>query len=114
MNGDEPRAQGGTGVSESVKSPRLIYEKPDGARLEFPLNAEVTSIGRDASADVIIDEPLVSRIHARIERRDERFVLIDLGSTNLTRVNGDVIVERELAPGDVLRFARAYCRFERE
>jgi pSer/pThr/pTyr-binding forkhead associated (FHA) protein len=92
---------------------RLIWEKADGERVEFPITSEVTSIGRDATADIVIDEPLVSRIHARIERRGESCVLIDLGSTNLTRVNGEAVVERELAPGDELRFARATCRFER-
>jgi pSer/pThr/pTyr-binding forkhead associated (FHA) protein len=35
----------------------------------------------------------------------------DLGSTNLTRVNGEVVAERELRHGDELRFARARCVF---
>lgn len=91
---------------------RLVWQRADGTSAEFPIVAEVTSIGRDAEADIRIDEPLVSRMHARIERRGERCVLIDLGSTNLTRVNNEVVVERELAPGDELRFARARCRFE--
>lgn len=91
---------------------RLVWHRADGTSAEFPIVAEVTSIGRDAEADIVIDEPLVSRIHARIERRGERCVLIDLGSTNLTRVNNEVVVERELVPGDELRFARARCRFE--
>jgi pSer/pThr/pTyr-binding forkhead associated (FHA) protein len=91
---------------------RLIWQRADGSTVEFPLLAPVTSIGRDAAADIVIDEPLVSRIHARIERRGDRCVLIDIGSTNLTRVNGEVVVEHELAPGDELRFARACCRFE--
>ena len=38
-------------------------------------------------------------------------MVIDLGSTNLTLVNGDVVRERELADGDELRFSRAKCRF---
>jgi peptidoglycan glycosyltransferase len=69
------------------------------------------TVGRDGAADLCIDEPLVSRLHARLERRGERYVLLDLGSTNLTRVNGDVVVERELADGDEVRFARARCIF---
>ena len=91
---------------------RLVWQRSDGTAAEFPLAAEVTSIGRDATADIVIDEPLVSRLHARIERRGDRCVLIDLGSTNLTRVNNEVVVEKELLPGDELRFARARCRFE--
>jgi pSer/pThr/pTyr-binding forkhead associated (FHA) protein len=61
---------------------------------------------------VRIEEPLVSRAHARIERRDGRSFVIDLGSTNLTRVNGEVVRERELSDGDELRFGRAVCRFQ--
>lgn len=69
------------------------------------------TVGRDEGASLRIDEPLVSRLHARIERRGERYVLLDLGSTNLTRVNGEVVGERELKDGDELRFARARCVF---
>ena len=47
-----------------------------------------------------MDEPLVSRAHARIEPRDDGYVVLDLGSTNLTRVNGDVVAECDLAHGD--------------
>ena len=68
-------------------------------------------VGRDDSADIVVDEPLVSRLHARIERRGEDYVLVDLGSTNLTRVNGDVVSERKLCDGDEVRFARARCVF---
>jgi len=91
---------------------KIVWEKMDGSTAEFPLSAEVTTVGRDATADIVIDENLVSRLHARIERRGERYVVIDLGSTNLTRVNTEPVVEKELAPGDELRFARARCRFE--
>jgi pSer/pThr/pTyr-binding forkhead associated (FHA) protein len=91
---------------------RLVWDRADGSRAEFPLTADVTSIGRSEEADIVLDEPLVSRIHARIERRGERCVLIDIGSTNLTRVNDEVVVEKILSPGDELRFARARLRFE--
>jgi pSer/pThr/pTyr-binding forkhead associated (FHA) protein len=69
------------------------------------------TVGRDEDADLRVDEPLVSRLHARVERRGESFFLLDLGSTNLTRVNGEVIGERELKDGDQIRFARASCVF---
>lgn len=69
------------------------------------------TVGRDEGASLRVDEPLVSRLHARIERRGERFFVLDLGSTNLTRVNGEVVAERELQDGDEIRFARACCVF---
>jgi pSer/pThr/pTyr-binding forkhead associated (FHA) protein len=40
--------------------------------------------------------------------------VIDLGSTNLTRVNGEIVTERELRHGDEIRFGRAQCQFLRD
>ena len=91
--------------------PRLIWDRPDGSQEMFPLLTSPMTVGRDETADIRVDEALVSRAHARIERRGDRYVVVDLGSTNLTRVNGEVVLERELRHGDEVRFARAKCRF---
>jgi pSer/pThr/pTyr-binding forkhead associated (FHA) protein len=69
-------------------------------------------VGRDEDADIRLDEPLVSRAHARIEGRGDGYVVLDLGSTNLTRVNGAVVAESVLRDGDEVRFGRAVCTFE--
>jgi pSer/pThr/pTyr-binding forkhead associated (FHA) protein len=99
----------------SVTSPpRLVWQRRDGSEVEFPLTAPVMVVGRDDDADIRVDEPLVSRSHARIERRGDAYFVLDLGSTNLTRVNGEVVAERALRHGDELRFARARCRFVAE
>ena len=90
---------------------RLVWEKTGGDRVEFPLDSSPMLVGRDETAEIFVDEPLVSRAHARIERRGEAYVVCDLGSTNLTRVNGEVVAERELRHGDEVRFARARCVF---
>jgi pSer/pThr/pTyr-binding forkhead associated (FHA) protein len=96
---------------EVAPGPRLVWEKRDGTRVDFPLTADVLVVGRDDSADIRVDEPLVSRAHARLERRGPSYVVLDLGSTNLTRVNGEVVAERELRHGDEVRFGRARCTF---
>ena len=90
---------------------RLVWERPDGSQVEFSLAPPIVVVGRDTEADIIVDEPLVSRLHARIERRGDDYTLMDLGSTNLTRVNGEVVSERRLHHGDEIRFARARCLF---
>jgi pSer/pThr/pTyr-binding forkhead associated (FHA) protein len=93
---------------------RLVWERPDGQRTEFDLDGDVFEVGRGKEAPIRIDEPLVSRAHARIERRGEDWVVTDLGSTNFTRVNGQrVRSECALADGDELCFGRARCRFVR-
>jgi len=94
-----------------MSAARLIWQRSDGSEVEFPLCAPVMVVGRDDGADIRVDEPLVSRAHARIERRGDAFFVLDLGSTNLTRVNGEVVAERSLQNGDEIRFARALCRF---
>jgi pSer/pThr/pTyr-binding forkhead associated (FHA) protein len=92
---------------------RLVWERRDGRKVEFPLEGEALEVGRDLDVAIRVDEPLVSRRHARLERRDGSWVVVDLGSTNFTRVNGRrVLRERELADGDELRFGRARCVFE--
>jgi pSer/pThr/pTyr-binding forkhead associated (FHA) protein len=88
-----------------------VWQRPDGEKVSFPLTASPLLVGRDEEADIRVDEPLVSRSHARIERRGDAFVVLDLGSTNLTRVNGEVVSERTLRDGDEVRFGRAQCRF---
>jgi pSer/pThr/pTyr-binding forkhead associated (FHA) protein len=91
---------------------RLVWERADGQKVVFPLDGEALEVGRDEDVAIRLDEPLVSRRHARLEKRGEAWVVVDLGSTNFTRVNGQrVLRERELSHGDELRLGRATCRF---
>lgn len=90
---------------------RLVWHRANGAPVEFALDDECYMVGRDSACDVVVDEPLVSRLHARVERRGPRWFVVDQGSTNFTRVNGVVVSEWPLSPGDEVRFARARCVF---
>lgn len=91
---------------------RLVWEREQVRPVVFELAREVMVIGRDEDVDIRLDEALVSRFHARIERRAGVHFVVDLGSTNYTRVNGQVVREQELKDGDEVRFARVRCRFE--
>lgn len=57
-------------------------------------------VGRHRDCDVVVDEPTVSRRHARLSFRDGSWVLRDLESTNGTCVNGSPVVRCRLLPGD--------------
>lgn len=71
---------------------------------EFRLG-EVTNIGRDASQnDIVVDEPSVSRQHARVRLENGRFVLYDLASSNGTFVNNQQVQKQALLEGDTIRF----------
>jgi DNA-binding winged helix-turn-helix (wHTH) protein len=77
-------------------APTLMVKPQDGTPREIEW-AEVTlSIGRDRSNDIVIDHPLASRRHAKLERNDTGCYIQDLGSTNGTFVNGQRISEYTL------------------
>jgi pSer/pThr/pTyr-binding forkhead associated (FHA) protein len=98
-------------VSAALPPARLVWERQDGSRIDFPLAPTPMVVGRDEDADIRVDEALVSRAHARIEPREGAYAVLDLGSTNYTRVNGEVVRERLLRHGDEVRFARARCQY---
>ncbi len=60
------------------------------------------TIGRLPSCDLTIDDSTVSREHAAVVRRADGWWVIDLGSTNGTRVNGRRAAEHPLTHGDRL------------
>src|SRR5690606_4383398 len=57
----------------------------------WPLTRPVTTIGRAADNDIVLDDPSVSRRHARVVRRRNGFVVEDLDSFNGTTVAGRVL-----------------------
>jgi pSer/pThr/pTyr-binding forkhead associated (FHA) protein len=71
-----------------------------GPAREVPLDGRPLTVGRAADADVVVADPLVSRHHARLAPRSGRLVLVDLGSTNGTLVNGQRVRESVVGPGD--------------
>ena len=54
---------------------------------EYELNKKETVIGREPGCDILIQEQVVSRKHARITKRDDQLYLEDLGSSNGTFLN---------------------------
>jgi hypothetical protein len=91
--------------------PEPTDEPPPGAFLvvdgkrHFPLAAQVISIGRRLDNHLVLDNPHVSRTHAQLRSHRGKFVLVDLNSTGGTRVNGTVIRQHTLKPGDVISIA---------
>ena len=60
-------------------------------------------LGRSKSqADLVLDDPNVSRQHAAIERVGDTWVLADLGSTNGCYVDGQRVSRRPIVDGDVI------------
>ena len=69
----------------------------------LPVNQRAIVIGRRAGCDLILDNDLVSTVHAVIFTMNGRHVVRDLHSKNGTRLNNQKIHQMELKPVDVLR-----------
>ena len=67
---------------------RVLAGPPGAAGLEFVGVGPVVTIGRRADQDIVLNDPSVSRAHARIEIAPDRAEIADVGSTNGTLVNG--------------------------
>jgi len=94
--------QGGAGAGSLVL--------PTGER--FVLHEQMISIGRLPECEITLVDPNVSRRHAEIHPRGTGFVLVDLGSTNGSTVNGVPVHERELRDGDELGFGNIRLTFQ--
>jgi pSer/pThr/pTyr-binding forkhead associated (FHA) protein/tetratricopeptide (TPR) repeat protein len=70
---------------------KLIIEDDEGKAVVVPLIREEISIGRQEGNTIRLTERNVSRRHARLVRREGRYVLEDLGSHTGTKVNGAAI-----------------------
>src|SRR5262249_21180351 len=68
-------------------------------------------IGRQRDCQLRLGSPMVSKLHAAIERRDGRIVLTDLGSTNGTILNGRVLrgKDSEIHDGDRIQVGPVIC-----
>ena len=71
-----------------------------------------TRIGALVENDVAVPAPSVSRVHAEIRAEGKGFTLVDLGSTNGTRVNGSRIEMARLRPGDRVKLGEVELVFE--
>jgi hypothetical protein len=85
----------------------------DGER--YPLMGAITILGRDDSADIILDDPGISRRHSelRVTTDGPHFVttIRDLGSTNGTFVNGERVTSEHLQDGDRVTVGRTSVTF---
>jgi pSer/pThr/pTyr-binding forkhead associated (FHA) protein len=84
----------------------LVVESPGSATRHYQLSAQTITIGRGERNAIIIGEDAVSSRHGELRQRESGngYDFVDLGSTNGTRLNGEVLgaEPRELHDGDLL------------
>ncbi len=83
---------------------------PSGDR--FSLAESIITIGRHPESNLVLADPNVSRNHAEIRPQGDRFAVVDLGSTNGTKVNGVRVTTQLLDDGDEVSFGNTKMRFE--
>jgi ABC-type multidrug transport system ATPase subunit/pSer/pThr/pTyr-binding forkhead associated (FHA) protein len=90
----------------------LTNTEPTGSQGLQLRGRETLSIGRDAANDLVIDHPAVSRFHSQIKLNQGQYTLYDLGSTNGTFVNGQLIAgNHTLRIGDAIRIGSTQLIF---
>ncbi len=84
------------------REPRFWLRFDSGPRQgeELPLSSGTNRIGRRPENQIVVSDPSVSGRHAEIRIEGDRLLLVDLGSTNGTKIGSERIEERALAHGD--------------
>jgi len=99
-------------------APRLLVSGPDqgpsGGQRTYELSAPLTILGRGTDCDLRLVDPGVSRHHAELRVEDGEVVLVDLGSTNGTFVNGQPVRRISLTDGTRVTLGRTTLVFRRD
>jgi hypothetical protein len=96
------------------RAPRLVVERATGhdAGMIYDLDGDIV-LGRGDRAEIRLEDPFASSSHARIYEQGDALVVEDLGSTNGTYLNEELLqTPRPLHPGDHLRIGESEFAFE--
>ena len=109
----------GTQVRDDGKGPMLVAHRHrlvvvEGADRGTSCELEGTrlTVGTSSKNDLRLNDTTVSRRHCEISVRNDRYHIVDLGSTNGTAVNGTPVVEAVLSPGARIRIGDTEILFE--
>ena len=101
-------------VELADRAPRLVVERAPGheAGMIYDLDADIV-LGRGDRAEIRLEDPFASARHARVYEQGNIVVIEDLGSTNGTYLNEELLeTPRPLHPGDRVRIGDSEFGFE--
>jgi hypothetical protein len=126
---EQPEGQAGPAPSEGDFGHTMVYSPSRDARRIEPaddrrqallvgggrrnvLSGSRVVLGRSREADIVLQDPNVSRRHAELRRDDGGWQVVDLGSTNGIKVNGRRVDHQPLRPGDQITIGVTDLTFE--
>jgi pSer/pThr/pTyr-binding forkhead associated (FHA) protein len=90
----------------------LVYAKGARKGERCELTGQRTTIGRKATNTLVLEDTVCSSYHCEIVRDLNGYTIRDLGSTNGTLVNGEMITEAQLAHGARIRVGNTRFVFQ--
>jgi two-component system cell cycle response regulator len=93
------------------KAPTLVVLLGSDAGLRIPLLKPEVTLGRTSEADVLLHDEQISRRHALVRSDGQAYTLVDLNSTNGTRVNQDRVTQAVLKEGDKIFLGSTVLKF---
>jgi pSer/pThr/pTyr-binding forkhead associated (FHA) protein len=100
-----------TRTKGKIIGPRLVCTTAGGQSKIYPLKKSKLVIGRSVEADLHLLDPLVSRKHCVIERRDDAFIVRNVSTTNPLLLNDKEVAEKQLYTGDQINIGSATLAF---
>ena len=91
----------------------LVLRSGSAAGTRVAVNGTRLTAGRASTCNLVVDDTTVSREHAAFVRRGETWWVVDLGSTNGTKVNGTRAAEQPVNPGDRIQLGDAIVELVR-
>src|ERR1700690_619684 len=100
-------------LSQKHSAGKLIVQQGPQAGNSFFLKGAFTILGREAGVDIVINDPECSRRHVSITSLPEGYLIEDLGSTNGTLLNGELLSKPQpLNSGDTIIIGKTILIFD--
>ena len=117
--GDEPERPAGFSKADlspgSAGGSRIHIMVPDKTIRSLSIVSDRLTVGRGEGCDVIIEDPLISKQHARVEFDGTQFFIVDLNSTNGTFLEDARLlsgIREPWKPGKLVRIGSSWLRLE--
>jgi pSer/pThr/pTyr-binding forkhead associated (FHA) protein len=99
--------------SEAEVPPNVFLEVIEGEQKgeKYSINRKSVTIGRESVCDIQLEDTYISKRHCQLVFRNDHFTIIDLGSTNKTKVDDKVYVQKNLKDGNIITLGKTVLRF---